>query len=151
MNVGERSTGCVRSARLDRVTHPAMTPPPRGAGLSALPARTYKGGPVTQKLGRIDPTGYSFEKSRHFCASFFLKKTRRNLNRWHQVTPDVLLETWLTHRTTVSPAHQRSGEAWRLSTVRSALERDSRVVQPRGGAGKDGCNSLQQPNWIARR
>ena len=42
-----------------------------------------------------------------------------------------------THRTTVSSAHQRFGGVWWLSIVRSALEPDSQVVQPRGGAGKD--------------
>ena len=42
-----------------------------------------------------------------------------------------------TNRTTVSSAHQRFGGVWWLSIVRSALEPDSQVVQPRGGAGKD--------------
>ena len=41
-----------------------------------------------------------------------------------------------THRTTVSSAHQRFGGVWWLLIVRSALEPDSQVVQPRGGAGK---------------
>ena len=42
-----------------------------------------------------------------------------------------------THRTTVSSAHQRFGGVWWLSIVRSPLEPDSQVVQPRDGAGKD--------------
>ena len=42
-----------------------------------------------------------------------------------------------THRTTVSSAHLRFGGVWWLSIVRSALEPDSQVVQPRGGAGKE--------------
>ena len=42
-----------------------------------------------------------------------------------------------THRTTVSSAHLRFGGVWWLSTVRSALEPDSQVVQPRDGAGKE--------------
>ena len=42
-----------------------------------------------------------------------------------------------THRTTVSSAHPRFGGVWWLSIVRSALEPDSQVVQPRGGAGKE--------------
>ena len=42
-----------------------------------------------------------------------------------------------THRTTVSSAHLRFGGVWWLSTVRSALEPDSQVVQPCGGAGKE--------------
>ena len=41
------------------------------------------------------------------------------------------------HKTMVSPAHQRSGEVWRLSIVRSALEPDSQVVQLCGWAGKE--------------
>ena len=42
-----------------------------------------------------------------------------------------------THRTTVSSAHLRFGWVWWLSIVRSALEPDSQVVQPRRGAGKE--------------
>ena len=42
-----------------------------------------------------------------------------------------------THRTMVSSAHLRFGGVWWLSTVRSALEPDSQVVQPRGGTGKE--------------
>ena len=42
-----------------------------------------------------------------------------------------------THRTTVSSAHLRFGGVRWLSIVRSALEPDSQVVQPRGGAGKE--------------
>ena len=48
-----------------------------------------------------------------------------------------LLARTHTYRTMVSPTHQRSGEVWWLSIVRSALEPDSHVVQPRGRAAKD--------------
>ena len=34
-------------------------------------------------------------------------------------------------------SHQRSGEVWRLTIGRSALELDNQVVQPRGRAGED--------------
>ena len=44
----------------------------------------------------------------------------------------------------MSPAHQRSGEVWRLSTVRSAAKLESRAVQPRGRA--EVCGQQKQSN-----